>query len=212
MAIHSDYCTLADLKAHLRITDTNDDTYLALVITGASRAVDQFCNRPFGLTGSAIQRLYTWHGEQVDGKQALAIDDLMTTVGLVVTADTAGTFTYSTTLVLNTDFDLFPYNAIADGVPFTHIVRRDTSTQPWPTPQDRARAFSVVGNWGWTTVPSMVEIATLVTAARQFVLRDAPLGESGNSAQGNVKVASASLLDPSVKLGLQDYVRPWGAA
>lgn len=211
MAIHADYCTLADLKAQLRITDTTDDAYLSLVITGASRAVDQFCNRPFGLTGSAVQRLYTWHGDQVDGKQALAIDDLMTTVGLVVTADTTGTFTYTTTLVLNTDFDLYPYNAIADGVPFTHIVRRDTSTQPWPAPQDRARAFSVTGNWGWTTVPSQVEIATLIQASRYFVRRDSPYGVAGSPDLGN-ELRLQSMLDPDVRVALQSVVRPWGAA
>src|SRR5882757_10062366 len=154
MALRPDYCTLAELKAHLRITDTNDDAALALCITTASRAVDQFANRPFGLTGSAIQRLFTWRGDRVDGQQAVAIDDLMTTVGLVVTADTNGDFTYSTTLVLNTDFDLYPYNAVADLVPFTHIVRRSTSLQPWPFPSQRNKAFSVVGNWGWATVPS----------------------------------------------------------
>lgn len=211
MALRPDYATLAELKLYLRISDTTDDANLALDITAASRAVDQFCNRPFGLTGSAIQRLYTWLGDTVDGQQALAIDDLMTTVGLVVTADTSSTYTYSTTLVLNTDFDLYPYNAVADLVPFTHIVRRDTSLQPWPTPQARPRAFSVVGNWGWSTVPSAVEIATLFQAARFFVRRNSPYGVTGSPELGSEMRLQAKL-DPDLQTALAAYRKWWGAA
>lgn len=211
MALRPDYCTLAELKSYLRIADTTDDANLALDITAASRAVDQFANRPFGLTGSAIQRLYTWHGDLVDDQFALPIDDLMTTVGLVVTADTSGTFTYSTTLVLNTDFDLYPYNAVADAVPFTHIVRRNTSVQPWPAPADRQRAFSVTANWGWATVPSAVEIATLIQASRFFVRRDAPFGTAGSVELGSVVKLQAKL-DPDLQTALMAYKKYWGAA
>lgn len=210
MSLRPQYATLAELKAHLRITDTNDDAALTLCLEAASRAIDQFANRPFGLTGSAIQRLYTWHGDCVDGHQAVQIDDLMTTVGLVVTADTAGTFTYSTTLVVNTDFDLYPFNAIADGVPFTHIVRRDTSVLPWPAPQGRVRAFSVVGNWGWTTVPSAVEVATLIQAARFFVRRDSPYGIAGSPDLGS-EVRLLAKVDPDVAASLAAYKKWWGA-
>lgn len=210
MALRPDYCTLADLKVHLRITDTNDDTALAVVITAASRAVDQFCNRPFGLTGSAIQRLYTWNGDTVDGQMAVQIDDLTTTVGLVVTADTDGIFTYATTLVVNTDFFLYPFNAIADGVPFTHIVRKSTTVLPWPAPASRTRAFSVVANWGWATVPSAVEIATLIQAARFFVRRDSPYGIAGSPDLGS-ETRLMKTLDPDVQVSLGAYKRWFGA-
>lgn len=210
MALRPDYCTLAELKAHLRITDTADDTALAVCITSASRAIDQYCYRPFGITGSAIQRLFTWHGQRIDGAMALCIDDLMTTVGLVVTADTVGDFTYSTTLVLNTDFDLYPYNAIADAIPFTHLIRRETSVLSWPAPASSVRAFSVTANWGWATVPSSVEIATLIQAARYFVRRDSPYGISGSPDLGS-EVRLLAQLDPDVQSLLNPYRKMWGA-
>lgn len=210
MALRPDYCTLAELKAHLRIADTADDTALGVCITSASRAVDQFCYRPFGLTGSAIQRLFTYHGQILDGSMAVAIDDLMTTVGLVVTADTGGDFTYATTLAINVDFDLYPFNAVADGVPFTHLVRRDTSVLAWPCPTSRNKAFSIVGNWGWSTVPSAVEIATLIQAARFFVRRDSPYGVAGSPDMGS-EVRLLAAVDPDVAASLAPYRKFWGA-
>lgn len=210
MALRSDYCTLAELKAHLRVTDTTDDAALAICITAASRAIDQFCNRPFGLTGSAIQRLYTWHGDLVDGQQAVQVDDFMTTVGLVVTADTDGIFTYATTLVNNTDFFLYPFNAAADLVPWTHIVRKSTTVLPWPAPASRTRAFSVVANWGWATVPSAVEVAALIQAARFFVRRDSPYGITGSPDLGSEMRLQAKV-DPDVAASLGAYKRWFGA-
>lgn len=208
MSLYTDYCDLDDLKAHLRITDTADDAALALAITAASRAVDVFANRPFGLTGSAVARLYTWQGERVDGRLALPIDDLMTTVGLVVTVDPDGDGTYDVTLTLNTDFDLYPYNAIADGVPFTHVVLRPTAAAVFPC---QARGVSITGNWGWTTVPSAVEVATLIQAARFFVRRDSAYGIAGSPTDGSEK-RLLNRVDPDVENALRAYVRWWGAA
>lgn len=215
MALRPDYCTLGDLTSYLfrdtGVASASEQTLMALDITTASRAVDQFCNRQFGITGSAIQRLYTWHGDLVDCQQAVQIDDLMTTVGLVVTADTNADFTYATTLVNNTDFFLYPFNAVADGVPWTHIVRRQGTVLPWPAPASRTRAFSVVANWGWTTVPSAVEIATLIQASRLFARRDAQFGIAGSPELGSEMRLQAKL-DVDLQTSLMPYRRSWGAA
>ena len=41
------YCTLAQLKSSLRITDNVDDELLELAIESASREIDQACERFF---------------------------------------------------------------------------------------------------------------------------------------------------------------------
>lgn len=207
MTLFDDYASLDDLKAHLRITDAADDAALSMCITAASRAVDQAASRPFGLTGSAVPRIFTWYGDMIDGRPALPVDDFMTTVGLVVAVDSNNDYTYATTLTLNTDFDLYPYNAIADGVPFTHIVLRPTAAATFPC---SARGVSITANWGWTTVPSAVEVATLIQAARFFVRRDSPYGIAGSPSDGSEKRLLARL-DPDVELSLRAYMKVWAA-
>ena len=51
-----DYCTTAELKGFVSISDAGDDAFLALAITAASRAVDQHTGRQFGQVGSAETR------------------------------------------------------------------------------------------------------------------------------------------------------------
>lgn len=207
----TDYCSLVELKAQLRIADTVDDTALATYITSASRAIDAECYRTFGLTGSAVARLFDYDGLHIEGRCAVKLADLQTTVGLAVTADYGYDYTYSTTLVLNTDFDLWPWNAAADGVPWTHLVLRPYITTPSPTCAPQARLFSVTGNWGWTAVPTLVKSACLIQAARFFVRRDAPFGIAGSPDSGSEMRLLASL-DPDVALMLAPLVRLWGAA
>ena len=55
------YALLDDVKDALRISDDHDDVVLAGIIESASRAIDQYCDRYFGqtgTTGSPVQRLY----------------------------------------------------------------------------------------------------------------------------------------------------------
>lgn len=41
------YASIANVKRQLRISDTNDDDVIAMIIENISRQVDQFCNRTF---------------------------------------------------------------------------------------------------------------------------------------------------------------------
>lgn len=219
-----DYCSLAELKAQLRISDTTDDAALAVVITAVSREIDQFCDTVFGLTGSAVQRIYEYDGERIAGRQALAINDLMTTTGLVVTVDTGGDSTFATTITINQDFDLWPWNAAADSKPWTHIVLRPQATAafsyqyafspfaavPYSTSPYPGRNVSVTANWGWSAVPSEVKQACLIQAARVFVRRDSPYGIAGSPDLGN-ETRLLAKLDPDVQLLLRRVTRMWAA-
>lgn len=206
MSYTTDYCSLSELKLQLRTAVSTDDTALGVAITAASRQIDQACNRRFGLTGSAVQRLYDFDDLTIEGRDAIEINDLMTSVGLVVTADD-GTYTYPNTMTLNTDFDLYPWNATAEGTPWTHIVRRPTAATVWLS---GARSVSVVANWGFSTVPPAVKQATLIQAARLFQRRESPYGVAGSPELGN-EMRLLAQLDPDVQALLQPYVRWWGA-
>lgn len=208
------YASVDELKAWVTRSDVSiadDDAQLLIAVTAASRAIDAHCNRTFGLTGSATARVFDFDGLHLEGRCAVKITDLQTTVGLAVTADYAQDYQYSTTLTLNTDFDLWPWNAAADGVPWTHLVLRPSSAAYLTACVPEARLFSISGNWGWTTVPTLVKQACLLQASRWFMRRDAWAGVAGSPDLGN-EIRLLSALDPDVQLALSSLVRVWGAA
>lgn len=207
MAWAPDYCTVAELKTHLRIADTDDDTPLAIAVTAASRAVDHACNRQFGQTDPAAARYYTYdgacHDVGVGYRQMLEIDDLMTTTSLVVKVDRDDDGTFEETLVEGTDFRLFPWNAAANGRPWSHIILLSGEAFPY-----QPRAVEVTAKWGWTAVPSIVKQATLIQAARFFQRRNSPYGVAGSPDLGN-ELRLLSRLDPDVAVMLSSVLRPW---
>lgn len=209
MAWAPDYCTTAELKSHLRITDTDDDTLLAIAITAASRAVDHACNRQFGLTDPAAARYYTYDNGKLETalpytcRQMIEIDDLMTTTSLVVKVDRDDDGTFEETLTVDTDFRLFPWNAAANGRPWTHIVL--LAHESFPT---TPRSVEVTAKWGWSAVPSLVKQAALIQAARFFSRRNSPYGIAGSPEMGS-EMRLLARLDPDVAQMLGTVVRPW---
>lgn len=203
----TDYVTVAQLKAQLRVADSVDDAEAGIAVTAASRAIDSNAGRQFGLTGSAVARRYTYDGMSIDGRPAIEIDDLMTTVGLVLALDTGTEGTFTGAMTLGTDFDLWPYNAAADGRPWTHLVLRRAPANWFPY---WAGAIRVTGNWGWTTVPTVVVQAALIQSARFFVRRDSAYGVSGSPELGS-EVRLLARLDPDVAVMLASVKRWWGA-
>lgn len=207
MSLIMDYVTVDQLKDRLRTTSAADDADLQMCVTAASRAIDAVCNRRFGQAPAPTVRLFSWQGEMVDGVPAVLIDDVATTTGMVVTLDTALDYTYSTTITLNTDFDLYPWNAAGDLEPWTAIAMRCTSSVQIPR---RARSVSVTAQWGWAAVPSLIEVACLIQAERWFMRRDSWAGVAGSPDLGS-EIRLLKELDPDVQAALQPLVRYWGA-
>lgn len=207
MAWQPDYVTSAQLKAHLRITDSADDAAVDLAVTAASRAIDKYTNRQFGQEASAVARYFRYEGECIDGLPAIAITDLATTVDLVMKLDTAFNAGYATTLTVGTDFDFWPYNAALDGLPWTHMVFRSLAPV---YPAGYSRELQGTAKWGWAQVPAIVQQACLIQAARFFVRRDSSYGIAGSPEAGN-ELRLLDRLDPDVALSLTVVRRHWGA-
>lgn len=213
MTWRPDYATTAELKAQVGIplADTQDDANLGLCITTASRAIDQCCNRQFGSEASPVARYYTYDARvRVGNLIALAIDDLMTTSGLLVATDFAQDHTYSSSLVYSTNFDLWPWNAPADGMPYTHLVLRSGTAVVSSLLPYWEGAVRVTAQWGWTSVPSAIKEATLIQAARFFKRKDAPFGVAGSPEMGS-ELRLLQKLDPDVAVMVSPYRRRWGA-
>lgn len=186
MAIEDGYCTLADIKASTKITDSVDDALLELAVESASRLIDTYTQRYF-YPGGTESRLFIPQDSYVT-----ELDDLISLTTLE-TSDGDGfavTFTAS-------DFQLEPLNGEVDGIkphPFTRV--RAIGDFLFHV-LDQEATVRVTGVYGWPSVPTAVKQATIIQAARIFRRNDSPLGIAGFGEMGAIRVGVQ--LDPDVK-------------
>ncbi|HEY9418037.1 MAG TPA: phage gp6-like head-tail connector protein [Pseudonocardia sp.] len=176
------YVDPEDLNRFVRVDDTVDDVEAGLAIEAASRAVDAFTGRQFGLVDAAEARRYT--ARPRSGRWVADIDDLMTVVGLAVEGPSGAV----------TGYDLMPVNAAQEGRPWTRLA------------VDGVCEVTVTAQWGWTVVPEPVKQATLLQASRFLARRDSPYGIAGSPDQGS-ELRLLSRVDPDVAVILGPYVR-----
>jgi hypothetical protein len=182
VAITNGYCSLSQIKAAMRITDTADDTLLENSVESASRLIDSHCARQFWSTGTATPRVFvaTTH-------LTVDIDDLSTTSGLVIkTADDVSTG-YTTTWD-TTDYQLEPLNGVVDGLSWPYDRIRAIGDYWFPSDGGEA-LIQVTGVWGWAAIPKAIEQAALLQAARIFKRYDSPLGVAGFGDLGVMRVS-----------------------
>lgn len=193
MSITNGYCTLAELKTRLRITDTTDDTVLEGVVQAVSRQVDTYCKRRFYKDTAAQARYY----RAKDANQ-IRVDDLVSVSELAIDED--GERTYGEVWT-TADYDLWPYNAAADNEPYLWIETTDSGDYCFPT---TGKGVRVTGVFGWPAVPDVVHEAALIQSERIFKRRDAPFLVMGSQEMGFVRLPG---LDADVKLLLEPMVR-----
>lgn len=192
MAWEPDYISVEEAKAYVRIGDAVDDDELALIVSAASRAIDRRCHRQFGQVAAVEERFYTARWSQTLQRWVAEIDDLATTVGLVVTVDG----------VVVTDYTLTPRNAVAKGKVWTQIILGDGIV---PTDD-----VSMVGRWGWPAYPYTIKAAARIQVNRFLSRRDSPYGVAGSPSDGS-EIRLLEKLDPDVGLMVLGLVRIWGA-
>lgn len=227
MALIRDYATIDELKDYRRITsgDTLDDVTLQVAVTAASRAIDTYCDRHFGQDDAPVARLYSWSGQYLEVQTpdyrvgytlntpstwagrlvTLEIDDVATVTGLTVTTDSDGDGTYETTLVINTDFRLWPLNALADSDVYTRLVLPQGAVFPWSI-----AGVKVTASFGWLAVPDEIHEACLLQANRLCGRRDSWSGVAGSPELGN-ELRLLSKLDPDIGPLIAGRRRLWVA-
>lgn len=193
MTITNGYCTLEQLKAVLRVTDTVDDLLFETRIGEASRVIDDYCNRRFYADSTATARVYVASETDV-----VFVDDISTTTGLVVKTDSAGDGTYATTLGSG-DFITGPLNALVRGLPVSSIAT--TPSAQFPTSTAPA-GVQVTAKWGWPSVPEPVQSSCIILAGRLVKRGDSLLGVAGFGDLGAITVRS---IDPDVQRMLAPY-------
>lgn len=193
MAITNGYCTLAEVKAALRLTDSNDDTLLEKAIEGASRRVDGYCGTFFYQTSNVLS-LYPWNEYRVNIPDATSITYLKT--------DNDGDGVYETTWTVGTDYQLEPLDRALQSRPIRRLVAIGSKTFPLYTVPSIA-GVQVSATWGWSAIPNDVREATILLSIRQFARLNAALGVVG-FADMAVQVRA---IDPDVRDLLNPYVR-----
>ena len=198
MAITNGYCSLQDVKAALRLTDSVDDSLLELSIEAASREIDGYCNRVFYPTTGT--RVY----QNVDSFM-VNTDDIISVTTLKTSDDGV---IYDTTWT-TADYQLEPLNGVAGGLvqPYTRIRAIGDYLFPvWSITGTYGNKASVQiqGVFGWAAVPTAVKQATILLAMRQFKRYDSPLGVAGFGDIGAIRVGRT---DPDVQALLAPFMR-----
>lgn len=190
------YCTISDLKAadHLNITDTTSDNILTDVAEAVSRWIDMQCGREFYPT-TETRYFTSWYNDVV------FVDDISTTTGLTIVTDPDGDGTYDDTWTA-TDYNLRPYNP-RSGQPYYAIERSLHGNFSIPSVP---RGVKITATWGFTDVPEQIKQACILQSERLFKRFATPLGSSGMSALGEVRL-SIPAADGDVIALLKPYVR-----
>jgi len=192
MAITNGYCTLAEIKAALRVTDSTDDTLLENSIEGASRRIDGYCGAFFYQTLKTI-KVFTRYDYYC------AIPDLANTTALVIKTDDLGNQTFSTTWSAS-DYMLNPTDTSLTGVPYRKIVAIGSKTFPLFNDPQRP-SVELTGTFGYPSVPDDIREACVLLAMRGFARY--------NSALGVVGFADMAITVRAVDPDVRDYLMPY---
>lgn len=194
MPITNGYCTLAEVKSALRITDSTDDTLLENAVEGASRRIDGYCGR-FFYTQSATINLFA------KDIYLLQLENDLVSITTLKT-DNDGDGTYETTWTANTDYMFQPTNTALQSRPYNRILAVGGKTFPIMV-QPQLPGVQINGSWGWSAVPDDVREACVLLTMRGFARYNAALGVVG-FADMAIQVRS---IDPDVRDMLSPYVQ-----
>lgn len=169
MAITNGYCTLNEVKAALRLSDSIDDTLIENSIESASRRIDGYCGRFFYKTAATAVPLFAKDAYR------LMTSDISSTTGLIVKLDNDGNGTYEQTLTLGTDYIVEPTDYQIQQRPIRTLTMIGGYTFPiYYLPTDTG--VQVTAQWGWNAVPHDVREACVLLSIRQFARYNAALG------------------------------------
>lgn len=191
MALTNGYCTLADVKGSLGITDNIDDALIELAIESASRAIDSECERQFFTTNAT--RVYVPRDSFIT-----ETDDIVsvTTFKTSSAADKVFDITWTPD-----DIQLEPLNGLAGGIPTPFTQVRAVNDYTYPISGGEA-TVQITGTFGFASVPTAIKQATVLYASRIFKRNDSPLGVAGF---GDIGVVRVSKIDPDIASLISPY-------
>ena len=194
MAITNGYCTLAEVKAALRLTDNVDDTLLENAIESASRRIDGYTGRFFYKTSQTAITMYQY------SEYMLFFPADVSSTSVTIKIDSTADGTYATTLTQGVDYLLEPTDAVLQSRPYLNARMVGGATFPlFVTPS--FPTVQVTAQWGWNAIPDDVNQACVLLAMRQFARLNAALGVVGFADMA----ITVRAIDPDVRDLLSPY-------
>jgi len=186
--VSNGYVSTAEIKSTLAIKEQFADADIRLAIESASRAIDGYCRQQFYLGPAAETRTYS----------PISSDYLMIDPASTITTVTV----QGTAITLGTNFSKQAANAALDGRPWDTL--RSLSGYVWP--RGIPDSVTVLGQFGWTSVPVAVKQATSILASRLLRRgREATFGVIGFGVDGGAAPIADS--DPDLEMLLMPYYR-----
>lgn len=190
--------TITDLKTRLGITDNVDDQSLQSAVDAATQQIQDYCDRQFGQDTSATARVFV-----AENPNLVQVDDISTTVGLVVKTDTGEDGNFDTTWT-TADYQLEPLNGTVAGQTQPYTAIRAVRTVTFPRNGGEA-LVQVTARWGWATVPPAVTQAAIIQALNVYKAVDAPFGATAQGDIGIMRLRTG--LHPTVEALIRTYRR-----
>ena len=170
MALADSYATPAEYRNHPDISKTSlaDDVILGWCLEAISRVIDAKTNQPYGFNkdDSVTTRIYA-------GDDRFA--PIASTTGLVVKASAASApidWDDVDAMVLDTDFELLPRNALTGPLPKPYTDIKLLGWGVTPVSQFQPKTYMpsvyrvrVTAIHGWPSVPQQIKWATIVLTA-----------------------------------------------
>jgi len=151
------YCTEEEVRLRMGHPNANDAN-LSTRIVDAIPAAQQLIDGDTGRTFEASTRTITFGAD--DHAYVLRVPDLISVTTLKVDDNDDGV--YEVTIAAS-GFELDTLHTTQPGWPYDTVRLLDRT---WPTPGKRRRRIEIVGSWGWSAVPSPINQACALLAAR----------------------------------------------
>ncbi len=200
MTLTNAYCTLAEVKEQerLNISVTTFDTAIEKAIEAVSRAIDDECSRFFWKETNDSTAYFTAKREK-----SILIGDYVSITTL--STDSNGDRSYQDWTV-DTDYDLWPYNAALDNRPYMGIEITPNGSKRFYA--NVAKGVKIVGKRGWPSVPQPIHEACILWLMRAYKRYATPLGVSAMTALGQLE-AKIPPPDPDVFQMISPYKMNW---
>jgi hypothetical protein len=178
MTITNGYCSLTEIKEpeRLNITVTTYDTAIEKAIEAISRAIDLHRGRFFWIDTNDVTRYFTPLSDTY-----VLIGDWVSITTL--STDNSGDRVYNDWTV-NTDYDLWPYDANSDGKPYMRVDVAPQGGKRFYT--GISKGLKIVGKRGWPSVPMLIHEACILWFMRAYKRYSTPLGVSAMTALGEM--------------------------
>jgi hypothetical protein len=179
------YATPQVLKSRINAKTEIHEYELVDACYGASRAVEQHCERIFYRTPSQARTFVPC------GPRDLRLGEFNDLVSITsVRTDTSGDGVYETSWTA-ADYQLSPLNpdAAPERRPFESIRAVGGKTFPQVLGgSGRTDRVEITGVWGWPAVPHAVKTGALILAQELFRLKDAPFGVADFGEAGLIRL------------------------